>query len=171
VPARERPAVACDGEAPLATRPGLSATNPLITTAGLAGSSGLVCVPVTVQERTATSPTEACGAGATCTTDIAFTDFVPVTSQLTSSPLQLTFAVVATDKNMTWYKNGLPVPDCLSAARSTCTRSRSSRRRGDQQQPDGAPPWRCDPPATGHIDGRPLPCNSLDTQIRSHLGS
>jgi lincosamide nucleotidyltransferase A/C/D/E len=41
---------------------------------------------------------------------------------------------------------------------------------GDQQQPDGAPPWHYGPPTTGHIDGRPVPCNSLDTQIRSHLG-
>jgi len=41
---------------------------------------------------------------------------------------------------------------------------------GDQQQPDGAPPWHYGPPATGHIDGRPVPCNGLDTQIRSHLG-
>jgi hypothetical protein len=104
-----------DGDVPLATRPGLSATNPLITTAGLTGTSGLVCVPMTVQERAATSPTEACGAGATCTTDIAVTEFVPVTAQSPSSPLQLSFTVVATNKNMTWYKNGVPVLDCAGA--------------------------------------------------------
>jgi Domain of unknown function DUF11 len=121
-----------DGEAPLATRPGLSATNPLITTAGLAGSSGLVCVPVTVQERAATSPTDACGAGATCTTDIAITDFVPVTAQLPSSPFRLTFTVVATSKNMTWYKNGVPVVDCAGATSlppdlSACVTGRSKQ--------------------------------------------
>jgi hypothetical protein len=132
VPADADAAGGClrDGEAPLATRPGLSATNPLITTAGLAGSSGLVCVPVTVQERPATSPREACGAGATCTTDIAVTDFVPVTSQLPGSPLRLTFTVVATNKHMTWYKNGVPVVDCACGTRlppgaSACVASRS----------------------------------------------
>jgi hypothetical protein len=104
-----------DGDTPLATRPGLAATNPLITTAALAGTSGLVCVPVTVQERPATSPTEACGAGATCTTDIAITDFISIASQLPRSPLELTFTVVATNKNMTWYKNGIPVVDCAGA--------------------------------------------------------
>jgi lincosamide nucleotidyltransferase A/C/D/E len=41
---------------------------------------------------------------------------------------------------------------------------------GDQQQPGGAPPWHYGPPTTGHIDGRSVPCNSLDTQLRSHLG-
>jgi lincosamide nucleotidyltransferase A/C/D/E len=41
---------------------------------------------------------------------------------------------------------------------------------GDQQQPGGRPPWHYGPPTTGHINGRPVPCNSLDTQIRSHLG-
>jgi lincosamide nucleotidyltransferase A/C/D/E len=41
---------------------------------------------------------------------------------------------------------------------------------GDQQQPDGKPPWHYGPPTTGHINGRPVPCNSLDTQLRSHLG-
>ena len=119
-----------DGDTPLATRPGLAATNPLITTAALAGTSGLVCVPVTVQERAATSPTEACGAGATCTTDIAVTDFVPIASQLPRSPLDLTFTVVATNKNMTWYKNGVAVVDCAGATTlppgvSACITSRS----------------------------------------------
>jgi hypothetical protein len=121
-----------DGEAPLATRPGLSATNPLITTAGLAGGSGLVCVPVTVQERAAAGPTEACGAGATCTTEIAITDFIPVTSQLPSSPFRLTFTVVATNRNLTWYKNGVPVVDCagatsLPAGVSACVTGRSKQ--------------------------------------------
>lgn len=119
-----------NGEAPLATRPGLAATNPLITTAALAGSSGVVCVPVTVQERAATSRTEACGAGATCTTDIAITDFVPIASQLPSSPLRLTFTVVSNNKNMTWYKNGVAVADCAGATNlplgvSACVTGRS----------------------------------------------
>jgi hypothetical protein len=119
-----------DGDTPLATRPGLAATNPLITTAALAGTSGLVCVPVTVQERAATSPTEACGAGATCTTDIAVTDFVPIASQPPRSPLDLTFTVVATNKKMTWYKNGVAVVDCAGATTlppgvSACITSRS----------------------------------------------
>jgi lincosamide nucleotidyltransferase A/C/D/E len=41
---------------------------------------------------------------------------------------------------------------------------------GDQQQPGGRPPWHYGPPSVGHINGRPVPCNSLDTQLRSHLG-
>jgi lincosamide nucleotidyltransferase A/C/D/E len=41
---------------------------------------------------------------------------------------------------------------------------------GDQQQPGGASPWHYGPPTTGCIDGRPVPCNNLDTQLRSHLG-
>jgi hypothetical protein len=119
-----------NGEAPLATRPGLAATNPLITTAALAGSSGLVCVPVTVQERAGTSPTEACGVGATCTTDIAITDFVSIASQLPSSPLRLTFTVLANNKNLTWYKNGVAVADCAGATSlppgvSACVTGRS----------------------------------------------
>ena len=32
-----------------------------------------------------------------------------------ASPLQLTFTVVANSKNMTWYKDGVSVPDCLNA--------------------------------------------------------
>ena len=104
-----------DGETPLATRPGLAATNPLITTAALAGSSGQICVPVTVQERAAKSPTEACGTGATCTTDIATTDFVPISTQQPNSPIALTFTVVSNNKNITWYKNGIPVVDCAGA--------------------------------------------------------
>jgi hypothetical protein len=119
-----------DSEAPLATRPGLAPTNPLITTAALAGSSGLMCVPVTVQERAATSPSEACGAGATCTTDLAITDFVPIASQPPSSPFRLTFTVVANNRNMTWYKNGVAVADCARATSlppgvSACVTGRS----------------------------------------------
>ena len=132
VPANADAAGGClrDGDAPLATRPGLAATNPLITTAALAGTSGLVCVPVTVRERAATSPTEACGAGATCTTDIAITDFVSIASQLPRSPLDLTFTVVANNRNMTWYKNGVAVVDCPGATSlppgvSACITSRS----------------------------------------------
>ena len=121
-----------DGEAPLATRPGLAPTNPLITTAALAGSSGLVCVPVTVQEKAAKSPSKACGVGATCTTDIAITDFIPITYRPPSSPLRLTFTVVATNKNLTWYKNGVPVADCARATSlppgvSACVTGRSKQ--------------------------------------------
>ena len=114
----------------LATRPGLSAANPLITTAGLAGPSGQLCAPVTVQERAATSPTEACGAGAQCSTDIAVTDFIQVVSQPVSVPVQLTFSVVASNRNITWYKNGAAVADCrgataLPAGVDACVNSRS----------------------------------------------
>jgi uncharacterized repeat protein (TIGR01451 family) len=105
-----------NGDQPLATRDGLSTANPLITTAVLTGPSGVpVCVPVTVKERAATSSTDACGQGATCTTDVAVTDYVPVSTQSPSSPVQLTFTVLANTKNLTWYKNGSPVPDCLGA--------------------------------------------------------
>ena len=31
---------------------------------------------------------------------------------------------------------------------------------GGQQQPDGAPPWHYDLPATGHIDGRRRPATA-----------
>jgi lincosamide nucleotidyltransferase A/C/D/E len=41
---------------------------------------------------------------------------------------------------------------------------------GDQQQPGDRSPWHYGPPTIGHIDGRPVPCNSLHTQLRSHLG-
>lgn len=131
VPGAADAAGAClqDGDAPLATRPVLSATNPLITTAALAGTSGLVCVPLTVQEKAATTPTEACGAGATCTTDIATTDFVQLT-QLPKSPIALTFTVVGTNKNMAWFKNGIAVADCAGATSlrpgvSACITARS----------------------------------------------
>src|SRR5829696_7650730 len=119
-----------DGDAALATRPVLGTDNPLITSAGLTGPSGVVCVPLTVRERAGASPTEACAAGATCTTDIAVTEFVPVTLQAPASPIQLTFSVIAGNKNMTWYKNGQPVVDCpgaidLPARLSGCVNSRS----------------------------------------------
>jgi uncharacterized repeat protein (TIGR01451 family) len=119
-----------DGEVPLATRPGLSAANPLITTAGLSGPSGLVCVPVTVEERAPTSPADACGPGAKCSTDVAVTEYVPVTSQTPASPVQLTFTVAATSKNITWYKNGRPVADCAGATNlplgvNACVNSRA----------------------------------------------
>ena len=118
-----------DGEAGLSTRAGLSSTNPLITTAELAGRSGLVCVPVTVAERSGTSPTEACGAGATCTTDISMTEFIAVLPP-PSAPIRLTFTVVAGSKNMTWYKNGDPVAECpgasdLPAELNACVTSRA----------------------------------------------
>ena len=41
---------------------------------------------------------------------------------------------------------------------------------GDQQQDGGRPPWHYGRPSVGHINSRPVPCNSLDTQLRSHLG-
>ncbi len=41
---------------------------------------------------------------------------------------------------------------------------------GDKQQPSGASPWHYGPTTTGRIDGLPVPCNSMDTQLRSHLG-
>jgi uncharacterized repeat protein (TIGR01451 family) len=119
-----------DGDAPLATRPGLSAANPLITTAGLSGPSGLVCVPVTVEERAPTSPADACGPGSKCSTDVAVTEYVPVTSQAPASPVQLTFTVVANSKSLTWYKNSVPVADCagarnLPAGLNACVNSRA----------------------------------------------
>lgn len=119
-----------DGEAGLATRAGLDAANPLITTAELAGPSGVVCVPVTVAERPGTSPTEACGAGATCTTDIAVTEYFPATLPPPAAPIRLTFTVVASSKNMTWYKNGEPVAECrgatdLPAGLNACVTSRA----------------------------------------------
>jgi hypothetical protein len=118
-----------DSDAALATRAGLSSANPLITTAGLTGAAGVVCVPVTVVERRRTNPTEACGEGATCTTDIAVTEFIPVIPP-PSSPLQLTFTAVASNKNLTWYKNGDPVAECpgasgLPADLNACVNSRS----------------------------------------------
>lgn len=41
---------------------------------------------------------------------------------------------------------------------------------GDQIQLDGVRRWHYDPPVTGHIDGRAVPCCGLTTQIASHLG-
>lgn len=105
-----------NGDQALATRDGLSTANPLITTASLAGPSGVPpCVPVTVQERAPTSPADSCGAGAKCTTDVAVTDFFSVFPDPPSSPVQLTFTVLANNKNLTWYKNGSPVVDCPGA--------------------------------------------------------
>jgi hypothetical protein len=117
----------------LATRDGLSAANPLITSATLTGPSGVpLCVPVTVHERAPTSPADACGDGARCTTDVAVTesDFLSVSPQPPSSPIQLTFAVLANNKNLTWYKNGSPVADCPGAKSlpqdvNACVNSRS----------------------------------------------
>jgi len=120
-----------NGDQALATRPGLSAANPLITTATLAGPSGAPpCVPVSVHESTRTSPTEACGDGAKCTTDIAVTQFFSVFPDSPSSPVQLTFTVLTGNKNLTWYKNGQTVVECAGAtslpdAASACVNSRS----------------------------------------------
>ena len=62
-----------DGEAPLATRPGLGTDEPADHDRR-AGRAAVDFVPVTVQERAATSPSEACGTGAICTTDLAITE-------------------------------------------------------------------------------------------------
>ena len=103
------------GDTTLATRDGLSSANPLVTTIALTAPS-TACVPVTAQERARTDPTEFCGAGARCTTDISSTEFIAVSGlRAPASPLQLTFTVVANSKNMTWYKDGVSVPDCLNA--------------------------------------------------------
>ena len=67
------------GDTTLATRDGLAPTNPLVTTTALTAPS-TACVPVTAQERARTDPTEFCGAGATCTTDLASTEFIAVPS-------------------------------------------------------------------------------------------
>jgi len=98
------------GDETLATQSGLTAANPLITTASLTGPTGTICAPVTLVERHRTSPIEACGAGATCTTDIASTEAPTV-----SAPSQLTFTFVANNRNLTWYKNGVEVADCPGA--------------------------------------------------------
>jgi Domain of unknown function DUF11 len=98
------------GDPQLATQSGLSSTNPMITTAGLTGPSGLFCTPVTLVEQHRTNPTEACGAGAECTTDISITEAPAV-----SAPIQLTFTFVANNRNLTWYKNGIAVADCPGA--------------------------------------------------------
>ena len=153
-----------NGDQPLGTRGGLSTTNPIITTAALTGSSGVSpCVPVTVDEKPAKSPIEACGPGATCTTDIATTDYVALDNQSPpSSPVQLTFTVLATNKNLTWYKSSpgkttAPVPDCIGATElpapvdgttiNDCVNSRSklsstSVRLGVLWQPGTDPSWR-----------------------------
>jgi hypothetical protein len=89
------------GDAALATQSGLSATNPLITAASLTGPTGTFCAPVILTERHRSSPTEACGTGATCSTDIAVTD-----APAGSAPIQLTFTFVANNRGLTWYKTG-----------------------------------------------------------------
>jgi hypothetical protein len=141
-----------NGDQALATRDGLSAANPLITTATLTGPSGVPpCVPVTLQERPPTSPADSCGVGAKCTTDVSVTDYIPVTTQLPSSPVQLTFTVLAGNKNLTWYKNGNAVADCPGATTlpdhmSACVNSRSktgsSVRLGVLWQEGIDPTWR-----------------------------
>jgi uncharacterized repeat protein (TIGR01451 family) len=108
-------------DATLATQSGLSTANPLITMASLTGPTGLFCTPLTLVEQHRSNPTEFCGEGATCTTDIAMTG-----APALPTPIQLTFIFVGTKKNLTWYKTsdpeeGMPpplaepVPDCLGA--------------------------------------------------------
>jgi lincosamide nucleotidyltransferase A/C/D/E len=41
---------------------------------------------------------------------------------------------------------------------------------GDQIQLDGVKRWHYDPPTIGRIAGCPVPCSTVATQIRSHLG-
>jgi uncharacterized repeat protein (TIGR01451 family) len=103
------------GDAALATQGGLSPTNPLITTASLTGPTGQFCTSLIIFERHRSNPTELCGAGATCTTDIAVTNAPQVLS-----PIQLTFTFQANNKSLTWYKTGdaeaavaEPVAACL----------------------------------------------------------
>jgi uncharacterized repeat protein (TIGR01451 family) len=120
------------GDATLATQSGLSPANPLITTARLTGPTGQLCTPVTLFEQHRSNPTQFCGAGATCTTDIAMTGAAPV-----PAPIQLTFTFAASNKNLTWYKTGdgdgavaEPVPSCLGATQlpsglGACVNSRA----------------------------------------------
>jgi uncharacterized repeat protein (TIGR01451 family) len=113
------------GDPPLGTQSGLSATNPIITAASLTGPTGLFCTPVTLVEQHRTNPTEACGAGAECTTDISTTEAPAV-----SAPIQLTFTFVANNRNLTWYKNGAAVANCPGATQlpvglDACVNSRA----------------------------------------------
>ncbi len=119
------------GNGALATQSGLSATNPLITAASLTGPTGVFCTPLILLERHRSSPAEACGAGATCSTDIAVTD-----APAGSAPIQLTFTFVANNRNLTWYKTGdaggpaEAVADCPGATQlptglDACVNSRS----------------------------------------------
>ncbi len=123
-----------NGEQALATRGGLGKNNPLITTAALSGTSGAApCVPVTMEELTPGSPTDYCGVGATCTTQVAVTasDFSEVSDQPLPPTVQLTFTVLANNKNLTWYKDKTAVADCPGAtdlpstAVNACVNSRS----------------------------------------------
>ena len=41
---------------------------------------------------------------------------------------------------------------------------------GDQVQLDGVTMWHYDVPVEGSIDGRPVPCCSVETQIEAHRG-
>ena len=41
---------------------------------------------------------------------------------------------------------------------------------GDQAQPDGREPWHYGVPVTGYVAGQPVPCCSLETQLRAHQG-
>jgi uncharacterized repeat protein (TIGR01451 family) len=110
---------------PLQTGPGLTADNPLVTTADLTGPSGLACAGLTVVEQHRSNPSQACGEGATCTVDISV-----VEAPASASPYRLEFTFPATNRNLTWYKNGLPVPECrgatqLPAGVDACVTSRA----------------------------------------------
>jgi uncharacterized repeat protein (TIGR01451 family) len=95
---------------PLQTVPGVSATNPLVTTADLTGPSGRACAGLTMVEQHRSDPAQDCAAGQTCTVDIAM-----VEAPESASPYQLTFAFPGTNRNLTWYKNREPVTECRGA--------------------------------------------------------
>jgi hypothetical protein len=114
----------------VATQPGASATNRLVTTAALTGATGLFCTPVTLVERHRTDPTEGCGAGDTCTVDLSVTEAPEV-----ATPIRLGFTFLSTNKNLTWYKNGVAVADCsgatqLPAGLDACVSSRAKQGSG-----------------------------------------
>src|SRR5262249_6573767 len=127
----------------LATQSGLSADNPLITEATPTGPTSMFCTPLTLVERHRLNPTEGCGVGASCTTDIAMTNETDLTGGVPAQPttIQLTFTFVANNRNLTWYKApvpdlgepvppGEPVPSCLGATElppglNACVNSRA----------------------------------------------
>ncbi len=95
----------------------------------------MFCTPLTLVERHRTNPTEGCGPGAQCTTDLADT-----TGPLVSSEIQLTFTFLSGNQNLTWYKNTVPVANCpgathLPAGLGACVNSRSSA--GNDRADDG----------------------------------
>ncbi|MFL6127680.1 MAG: hypothetical protein ACJ73E_01265 [Mycobacteriales bacterium] len=98
------------GDALLQTRPGLTPANPLITSARVTGPSGLTCAGLTMVEQHRSDPGQACAPGASCAVDISVTE-----APASTSPYQLTFAFLAMNKNLAWYKNGVQVAECAGA--------------------------------------------------------